>query len=612
MLLLCTALLFANKELSLDEDFLKSIEEVSQIATKTKLNIDDSPSFITVLHPDKLQKLGIDNVFEALAQVPGVQLKREASGVPVVVFRGVSQKGEVKLMIDGVTINNSYRGSIYYYLNFPIELVQRIEIIRGAGSVLYGSGAISGVVNIITKSASNDRRDVLFLSGGTYDNYKSGAIVFADIGEIKLALDAYYQDDHKSINLTDRHLNDYSTGIKLNNKYFTLFARIKKSEQGNAYGILGNPDIKKEKYYNQNNSIFTQLAFNHSLGDKSKLEAVVGFNRYSQDIETSLSATLPVVNLYKEESYYMEANVHSTLIALNKLLVGVRAEKSKAKRSEFKIAGTPHSPIANPNSLRETLSAYINDTYSFSSALDISAGFRFDDYSDFGDAASPTVGVVYRLNDNFRLKALYAQAYRAPSWIELTSNPRLQAETSNSLETGIIYKNHTSSTLRLNLYKTKINNLITKNMLGKYVQSAYANFLGTELEYTFTPTDNAELDFFASDVQAKDQNDIALADIANFLATASVLYDFDFGLTVGSLVKYVSSSKRAATDTRANAPSSTLFDQTFSYQLKDITASFVIKDLFNKGTYYALPSSTKYDDFYNGGRSFLLKAEWKF
>ena len=189
------SLLLSNEDLALEDDFLQSLDEVSEIATKTKLNIDDSPSFVTVLHSDKLLKLGVNDVFEALGLVPGVQLKREKSGVPVVVFRGVSQKGEVKLMVDGVTINNSYRGSIYHYLDFPIEMVERIEVIRGAGSVLYGSGAISGVVNVITKSSNKDSKNSVFVSGGEYDNHKGGAIVSTNIGEFNFSLDAYYQKD---------------------------------------------------------------------------------------------------------------------------------------------------------------------------------------------------------------------------------------------------------------------------------------------------------------------------------------------------------------------------------------------------------------------------------
>ena len=599
LLPLFASVILANEELDLNQDFLNSLEEVSEIATKTKLNIDDSPSFITVLHQDKLQKLGIDNVYEALAQVPGVQLKREASGVPVVVFRGVSQKSEVKLMVDGVTINNNYRGSIYYYLDFPIELIDRIEVIRGAGSILYGSGAMSGVINIITKSASDGSRNDVFISGAT-DDYKGGAIVSTHIGEIKVALDAYNQASHKTLDSTDRHLKDYSVGVKINNENFALLARIKDSDEGNAYGALGTPDTKTDKYFNKNESIYTQLSFNHSLGEESNIEIFAGFNRYSQDIQAALSVTIPATAIFREESYYGEADLHSQIIPSNELLVGARVETSRAKYSEFRVAGTLSSPVANPDSSRDTLSAYINDKYSLSSALDISAGFRFDDYSDFGNAASPTLGLVYRLSESFILKALYAKAYRAPSWIELTSNQTLQAETSDSLEAGLIYKNHTNSTLRLNLYKTKINNLITRDNTGTYVQYQYADFQGSELEYIFTPSNELEVNIFGSYMQAKDQNGNDLAGAANLLATGSLLYDFNFGVNLGSLVKYVSSTTK----------SSIIYDQTFSYTYKDITASLTIKDLFDRGTYYTLANNT--NDYNDGGRSILLKAKWEF
>ncbi len=610
-LLLFTTILLANKEPNVNQDFLNSLEEVSKIATKTKLNIDDSPSFVTILRNDKLQKLGIDNVYEALAQVPGVQLSREASGAPVVIFRGVSQKSEVKLMVDGVTINNNYRGSIYYYLDFPIELVERIEVIRGAGSVLHGSGAMSGVINIITKSASDAGRDSVFISGAT-DDYKGGAIVSTHIDEIKVALDAYNQTSKKNIDSTDRHLNDYSVGLKINNANFALLARIKNSDEGNAYGVLGIPDRQKNKYYNKNESIYTQLSFKHSLGEKSSIETAAGFNRYSQDVQAALSVTTPATAIFREESYYAEADVHSTLIPSNELLFGIKFENAQAKYSEFRVAGVLNSPIAHPNSQRETFSAYFNDKYSLSPVFDISAGFRFDEYSDFGSALSPTVGLIYRLGENIKLKALYAKAYRAPSWVELTSNKSLQAEESKSFEAGIIYKNNKDTVLRFNIYKTKITNLITQDTTRKYIQYQNSDYLGTELEYIFTPTNELEINLFGSYLHEESKAGADIANIADYLITASLLYEFDFGLSLGSLVKYIPDIERSRTDSRASAPSSLIFDQTFSYRFRDITANLVIKDLFNHGTYYPLPISTKYNDFYDGGRSILVKAKWEF
>ena len=612
---LTVGLLFSNDNLNLEDDFLNSLEEVSEIATKTKLNIDDSPSFITVLHQNKLQKLGVDTVFEALAQVPGVQLKREATGVPVVIFRGVSQKGEVKLMIDGVTINNAYRGSIYHYLDFPIELVDRIEVIRGAGSVLYGSGAISGVINIITKSSNQEEKQTVFLSGGTYQTKKTGAIVATDLGFAKLALDTYYQENNKIIDKTDRHLKDYSVGLHLSDEHFALIARLKKSDIGNAYGVIGVPDLNENKYYNENENIFTQLSYNTPIAQKSNIEVLAGFNRYGQVVEVGHpnSSIDKIDTTYREHSYYGEVNFKSSAIENNEVLIGTKFETVKAIKSEWKIATASIPPVANPDSARDITSLYFNDTYSLSPVLDISAGLRYDNYSDSGDAYSPTVGAVYRVNSDIRIKALYAHAFRAPSWIELTSNSSLKAENSDTFEAGVVYKHSRENTLRLNVYRTNLNDMITRGSITrKYIQISKTKFLGTEFEYIFIPNNQLEFNLFASYVKAEDANGNDLEDIANYLATTSLIYELDNGLSFGSLLKYISSSKRASTDTRGDFDNSIVFNETISYSFKDFTASLVVKDLFNRGTYYALPSSTANNDFDDGGRSFLLKATVEF
>ena len=624
-LLLLSTLLFSNDEFSLDDDFLQSLDDVSEIATKSKLNIDDAPSFVTVLNSDKLQKLGIDNVLEALAQVPGVQIKREMTSVPVVIFRGVSQKSEVKLMIDGVTINNTYRGSIYHFLDFPIEMVERIEVIRGAGSVLYGSGAISGVINIITKSSNSDEINSVFVSAGTYDYYKGGAIVSSKVAGVKIAVDAYYQNSEKKINSQDRHLTDYSVGLKINNENFALLARVKKSEMGNAYGVVPKntasgaiylADLDRNKYQNANTAFFTQLSYNNNIGKDSEIEVLLGYSQYRQVIDSRHPDYGSVDTSYHEDSYYGQVDFKSTIIENNELLLGVKFESAKTIESQWIWASTiPTLPKFNvsPSSTRDTSSLYLNDKYSVSSDFDISTGVRYDHYSDFGDAFTPTLGAVYRVTKNWRVKALYAEAFRAPSWVELTSNNNLKAETSQSIEAGLVYKKDQNSVVRLNVYKTKINDLITKSpTTRKYIQTDYAYFTGTEFEYMFTANNQLELNFFASYVQAKDQNGEDLADVANTLATLSGVYEFDFGVSLGGLFKYVGSSKRATNDTRESSPTSIIVDGTLSYSFKDIRASLIIKDFFNKGTYYSLPTSSLNNDYDDGGRTALVKISWDF
>jgi len=606
---LCS-LVFSNDNLDFEDEFLESLEEVSEIATKTKLNIDDSPSFVTVLHSDKLLKLGVDDVFEALALVPGVQLKRENSGVPIVVFRGVSQKGEVKLMIDGVTINNSYRGSIYHYLDFPIEMVERIEVIRGAGSVLYGSGAISGVINVITKSSNKGDENTIFVSTGEYDNYKGGAIVSTNLGEFTFALDTYYQKDDKTIDSTDRHLRDYSVGINISDEHLTFLARLKKDDNGNAYGILGVPDKEKNKKYNKNNSYFTQLSYKNNLSKNNKIDILAGYNRYEQYVH-SQHPVIPLIEAdFEERSYYSQIDIISKSLKDNELLFGIRYENAKTLESKWS-AGLPY--VSDPSYSRDITSVYLSDKYSVSSDFDLSVGLRHDDYSDIGDSLSPTLGLVYRLNDEIRLKSLYSHSYRAPSWVELTSNSSLDPEASDSIEAGIVYKKDQHNTLRINFYASQIKDMITK-VAGSYTQNAKNKFYGSEFEYVYIPTNNMELNFFASYIDAQDNDGNELPDVANILATTSLIYETNNGFSFGSLLKYVSSSKRSATDTRSDMSSSTIFDQTISYDFEAFKASIIVKDVFDNRMEYALPENTsgRSFDFDDGGRTVMIKAEMVF
>jgi len=610
----------ADDDILLESDFLQSLDEVSQIATKTKLNIDDSPSFITVLHSQKLQKLGITNVFEALGLVPGVQLKKEISGTPVVVFRGAIQRGEVKLMVDGITINNTYRDSIHHYLDFPIEMIKRIEVIRGSGSVLYGSNAISGVINIITNSSQKDSKNTIFVSAGSYDSKKVGTLLSTNIDDFKISLDAYLQDSDKTILVTpnqsrqignsDRHLKDYSTSINISNKHFSFLGRVKKSDMGNAYGFFNSLDTNLDKYNQENTSYFTQLSYKNKLDKNNNITLLGGYIKYAQEVETAHPMVPTIQSVYKEKAYFTELNFMTTSIANNELLIGAEFKSTKTLESKLS-AGKPY--VSDPTFSRKTASLYLSNKYSLSSEIDISGGLRYDNYSDSGNHFSPNLGAVYRLNENIKLKAIYSHTFHVPTWVDLTSYKNLEAEKSDAFEVGAVFKQNLRNTLRLNFYVTKIKDMIAENKTNNYYNQDYRkDFFGAELEYTYLPTNHLELNFLASYAEAKDENEETLSCIADILMSTSLIYELASGVTFGSLIKYTSSSGRSATDTRGNMPSSLIFDQTISYTYRNFTTSLVFKDLFDANTYYALPQNPYSTDFDDGGRSFMLNAALEF
>jgi len=259
------------------------------------------------------------------------------------------------------------------------------------------------------------------------------------------------------------------------------------------------------------------------------------------------------------------------------------------------------------------LSFYINDEYSYSPKLDLSAGLRYDHYSDFKGAFSPNVGLVYKITDNIRYKALYSHSFRAPSLIEITSNANMKAEKSDSIETGLIYKNTSHQTARINFYATKIYDMITKDPdTNKYMQHTKNSFYGVELDYSYVPNNNLEMDIIASYINAKDEQHHPLPNVANVLASATLLYEMESGVVFGSYLRYVSGAKRFAEDLRAKSADSWIFNQTISYNYKDLTLSCVVNNLFNAKHYYAtLPNRYK-QDFNDGGRTVMINASLEF
>jgi len=606
-------------------DFIESLDEVSEIATKTKLNVDDTPSFVTVLRNEELRQLGVKNVFEALAFVPGVQLKKELSGVPIVVFRGALQKGEVKLMVDGVNINNSYRASIYYYMDFPIELIDRIEVIRGAGSVLYGSNAISGVVNIITKISQDATKQDLFVSTGSYNYNKGGAVLSTTLHDIKFSLDSYYQKDKKTIDVpanasglegeSDRRFDDYSVGLNLKSEHFSFNGRIKNDTNGNAYGVFGILDTDSDRFEHKDRSIFGELSYNNDINPKNNLKISLGYINYNQEVETALAKTAVINTDYEEQSYFTELNLVSKLIENNRLLIGARFEYSKEMKNDFSLNSKEQNknPIIASDFDRTISSVYLNDEYSLNQNMNISAGLRYDYYSDFKDSISPNLGAVYIVNEQLRLKALYSHSFRAPSWIELTSNSFLEAEKSDSIETGIIYKYSVYNIFKLNIYASKIKDMITKDSVTrKYIQDTKNSFYGVELDYTYIPSNAMELDLMASYIDAQDDDGETLPNVANMLASATFTYELDSGFVFGSFLRYIAGSKRASTDPRDTMKDSWIFNQTVSYNYKNICASLVFNDLFDSGVYYNISPNRYNEDYDNGGRTVTLNLSMEF
>ncbi len=191
-----------DAEAALDEEFkwLRAEAVVfTNIATKTEMDADLAPGIVNVLQGSDLEERGFHTVWDALTLIPGIDISVGASGSLQVTVRGIGNSiaaGKIKIMVNNISVNNTFSNEADAAWTMPIEQVDRIEFIRGPGSALYGKDAYCGVMNVITRSSGNR----IFGAYGRFDAYKGGAVCSYTLPEhdFKISLNAAGWDRERS------------------------------------------------------------------------------------------------------------------------------------------------------------------------------------------------------------------------------------------------------------------------------------------------------------------------------------------------------------------------------------------------------------------------------
>ena len=630
-----------QEESQFDAMFRQGLNETSAIATKSRLNIDDVPAFITILHQDTLLKLGIDDVYEALCLVPGVEPFMEATGARQLIFRGVKEKGKVKLLIDGMDVNNTFRGSIYYYYDFPIELVERIEVIRGPGAVLYGSGAMSGVINIITRVSDRLGGSRAFGSAASYDTYRGGMYMNYNAGQFHAGVDGYYKQDNQGVkagpDIGGNHGrsyeagNDWSVGAVAESGNVKLTARVKRSKKGTAFGrFYFLPDDSKDALVNT--TVLSELQYSGEVMQGLNLTVKGGYSYYREALDSlaipeEIRGGITYQVRYSEDRLYGDISLVSTLINNHNMEGGIRFENSQEHDDKFRAYtparsrnNTMPEHVIKPGVSRQIGTFYFNDQFHFSEKLDFSLGLRYDIYSGIDNAINPRFGILYRLNNALNLKAMYSRSFRVPSWIELYINvprpyegkPDFSSEKSDTGEIGLLFHNG-SSRLGFNIYWTQITDLIQYNASKvKYTQGGRDQFIGGEFTLHHDFSKSTDIDLGLSYVYGTDQDNRRLPDVASWLGNVVFMHSFDSGITSATRLRFVSSRPRAQNDPRDDLSGYVVLDETLSYRFRQACITAGIKNIIDDNVRYPSPPHTYPKDFPRPGRTYIVRLSYDF
>jgi outer membrane cobalamin receptor len=490
--------LFSNSEAQEKTDSTKSINlnEVTVTGTKTEVSRNNVPLTISVVSNEKIENSSESALLPVLSeQVPGLFVtERGITGFGVstgaagqISIRGIggSPNTEVLVLLNG---NPQFMGIMGHPLPdaYAASDVEKVEVIRGPASTLYGTNAMGGVINIITKEQKNDGfRANARLMYGSYNTQKYMAN--AGFKKEKFSAFASFNHDH-----TDGHRD--SSAFTLNNGYIRMVYAINKNLNVNADFSLDNfkdTDPGQEgsvagatinitrgmgaiaidnKYSKTNGS----LRFFYNFGEHKITD---GF--HSKDNNFGL--------VFFQSFNFFKGNTITLGTDFKKY--GGIAENIYAMKGKGMIFGdTTVTEIAG----------YIYAQQELFNNLIINAGFRLEHNSVFGNEPVPTIGLAYKPYSATTIKASVAKGFRSPTLRELylwtPANANLKPERMVNYELGIIQSFFNNKLdLELTAFKENGNNLIQTVMTDKGPQNqnsgSFSN-LGIEFSGTYRPIYN--------------------------------------------------------------------------------------------------------------------------
>lgn len=466
------------KEMALYSDIVDEMERFGEVATATKQNEHYQPYIISVFRGKELERLGIANLEGALSLVPGVDIATDNMNYKTAIFRGSNPFafGQSKLMIDGILVNDLFLDGYTAYLNMPVEVIKRIEVVRGPGSRTDGVNAYAGSINVVTyveEVEGFETPDKVFLKGGSYDYRGGGFVKTYRSNDVTLFTEFYYQRDDKRLpvgwdaastgaynfphlgidNTIRSHFGDaplwldqYSLGVTAKYKEVSLKLRRLSHKQGSAYGI--NNHLPGEDDRTELPSCLVELAYNGIFGDATlEVKAGVKFGSFASQSQLlpdgyqlpSLSDPLGTATTYPDGFYGIHESKQRTLyqssflkyrgLKQHALTFGYRLMEEKTYSTtttttdrDTGVGLTDYSvsyPFFNANAKRRTLIASVEDKFDYSDALSFMYGVNLENNSLNKTQVDPRVSLVYQADARNIYKVTYSKSHRNPSWQEM-------------------------------------------------------------------------------------------------------------------------------------------------------------------------------------------------
>jgi vitamin B12 transporter len=442
-----------------------SADAVVVTATRTPTRASAVVSDISVITREELDQAGVSSLAEILQGQPGVEITQNGGlGTNQSVFLRGTGPGQVLVLVDGLRVGSATTGTTAFQAITPSQ-IQRIEIVRGPMSSLYGADAMGGVIQIFTRAEPGPVRPRASAGYGTYNTQQYTAGIGGGTGDTTFDLSAGYlssssfsavqdptspffqpdADGYRNTTATARLAHRFAPDHEVGGTVFWSDGRT------HFDGFFSNFD----DYTDQTLAAYGVYSRNRFLPNWQSLL------RIGQGIDDAKTVSGPTSDVFK--------TVQDQVTWQNDITTPVGNVLLAAEYLDQKVSGTTDFPVTS-----RTIWSALGGYTGHAGPHTLQANLRLDDNSQFGEKTTGSVGYAYAFAPGWRVSAAYGTAFRAPTFNELYfppafgcpafGNPNLQPESSKNLEAGVRYERG-GQTAGVIAFRNRISDLIVASAI---------------------------------------------------------------------------------------------------------------------------------------------------
>ncbi|MDP3148145.1 MAG: TonB-dependent receptor [Ignavibacteria bacterium] len=580
------------------------LSDVVVSATKTATLSTQVGSAITVIDREQIELSQKGTVLELLSEVPGVSLVQQGgAGKLATVFLRGANAGQTLVLLDGVEMNNPGDvGNAFDFSNLQADDIERIEILRGPQSTLYGSDALAGVISIFTRKASEGLNTTAHIEGGSYNSLRSSASVSGRINALSYlvsandfrtkgfssASDLYGNmeaDGYKTSSFTSKLNYTFPEDISL-----SLLLRFNRANADLDFSGGINGDDPNNSYSLEESVVKTSLDF--SLFDKQwdqsiSFNYVRNFRKYLDGIDAKHPIDSSDARYDGTKTKVEWLNTFS-FFDDQQITFGAEAEEEAAVSDYYSISSGWSWNSFFPKSSTTTFGLYTQDQITLIKNFNATLGVRYDKNKKFGSMITYRIAPVYFVEETgTKFRATYGTGFKAPSLFNLFDpaygNADLIPEKSKGWDIGV---EQFLLSEKLSCEVSYFSNLFTDlfsfdNVTYKTINLAKAETNGVEFSLKYRSSNFGMYNFTYTLTNTKDKSlnspdkDLPLLRRPKDKASLSTVFFLNENLNIGLEILY--------TGVRDDKDFSTWTAQRIQlkrYTLVNMSASYKINTMF--------------------------------